>query len=186
MPSRIYLTGGGALSATLREDLEKFFKTPVEVVDLLKMTGIPLPGKNRLSWNTPLMNQALALALRGGNGSAGFNFNKTEKAVTNARNGIKSQLRWTALMAAILFFALGSNLAAGYYADSRKLRHLKEETTKTFKNCCPEVTRIVDPVRQLQQKIIEAGGFPGERNRAHFSSTPGKKRWTHCPRRPGL
>lgn len=159
MPSRIYLTGGGALSATLREDLEKFFKTPIEVVDLLKMTGIPLPGKNRLSWNTPLMNQALALALRGGNGSAGFNFNKTEKAVTNARNGMKSQLRWTALMAVILFFALGSNLAAGYYADSRKLRHLKEETTKTFKNCCPEVTRIVDPVRQLQQKIIEARGF---------------------------
>jgi len=159
--SRIYLTGGGALSAPLRKDLEAVFKLPVVVVDLLKMRGISLQAKDSLSWNAPLMNQALALALRGSNGSRGFNFKKDAPASAEKTDGLKSYLHWTALMLLILFFALGTNLLAGYYADSRKLGHLKEEVTKSFKSSCPEVTRIVDPVRQLQQKINETRNFSG-------------------------
>lgn len=159
MPSRIYLTGGGALAGRLREDLRSFFQLPVEVVDLLEMKKIALQGKIRLAWNAPLMNQALALALRGSEGSRGFNFKKEEPASAKKTDGLKGQLRWTALMLLILFISLGTNLLAGYYADSRKLSHLKEEVTKSFKNSCPEVTRIVDPVRQLQQKINETRSF---------------------------
>lgn len=158
-PSCIYLTGGGSLSGTLREELEAFFNLPVNVVDLPRMKGIALPEKNRLSWNAPLMNQAVALALRGGSGLQSFNFNKGEAAGSSRANGLKSHLRWTAVMLAILFLSLGTNLFAGYYADSRKLDRIRGEITRTFKNSCPEVTRIVDPVRQLQQKISEARGL---------------------------
>jgi len=160
-PARIYLTGGGALSAPLREDMESFFRLPVDVVDLLEMKGVALQGKNRLSWNAPLMNQALSLALRDSNGSRGFNFKKDDPACAEKTEGLKGYLQWSALMLLILFVALGTNLLAGYYADSRKLGQLKEEVTKSFKNSCPEVTRIVDPVRQLQQKINETRNFSG-------------------------
>lgn len=159
--SHIYLTGGGALSESLRKDLETFFKLPVLVVDLLKRRGIALQGKSPLSWTAPLMNQALALALRGLTGSRGLNFRKGENTSTKRPPGLRRQLLWTAVSLALLFLCLGTSLGAHYYADSRKLNTLKAEITKTFKNSCPEVTRIVDPVRQLQQKVNEAKSFPG-------------------------
>jgi general secretion pathway protein L len=158
-PSRIYLTGGGALSDPLRQELGTFFKLPTVVVDLIKMKGIVLQGKNQLSWNAPLMNQALALALRGVDGSRGFNFRKGEIVSAKKPQGLMSHLRWTAIILAILLLCLGTNLIAGYYADSRKLNYLKAEITKSFKSSCPEITRIVDPVRQLQQKISETKNF---------------------------
>jgi len=159
--SRIYLTGGGALSAPLRKDLEAVFKLPVVVVDLLKMRGISLQAKDSLSWNAPLMNQALALALRGSNGSQGFNFKEDEIVSTKKPRGLKSHLLWTATMLAIVLFCLGINLTVRYDADSRKLETIKAEIAKTFKDSCPEITRIVDPVRQLQQKISETKNDTG-------------------------
>jgi len=107
------------------------------------------------------MNQALALALPGLTGSRGFNFKKDEPASTKKPRELRSHLLWTAIMLAVLLLCLGSNLIAHYYADSRKLNDLKAEITKTFKSSCPEVTRIVDPVRQLQQKINETKNFSG-------------------------
>jgi len=160
-PSRVYLTGGGALSAPLREDMESFFRLPVDVVDLLEMKGVALQGKNRLSWNAPLMNQALALALRGSNGSQGFNFKEDEIVSTKKPRGLKSHLLWTATMLAIVLFCLGLNLIVRYDADSRKLETIKADIAKTFKDSCPEITRIVDPVRQLQQKISETKNYTG-------------------------
>lgn len=158
-PSRIYLTGGGALSGRLRENLASFFSIPIEVIDLRERKEIALPAKNR-SWNAPLMNQALALALRGSEGSPGFNFHKFESAPTKKRGrAFKSELRWSALILLVLFLSVGTNLLAGYYVDSRKLTRLREEVTRSFKSACPEVTHIVDPVRQLQQKINETRSF---------------------------
>ncbi|OPY87512.1 MAG: Competence protein A [Syntrophus sp. PtaU1.Bin208] len=159
--SHIYLTGGGALDKAMRRDLGIFFKLPVLVVDLLKGRGIALQGKNPVSWDAPLMNQALALALRGMTASRGFNFKKDETVSKKKPQGIRGQLLWTAAMAVILFLCLATWQIAHYYADSRKLGSIKAEITKTFKSSCPGVTRIVDPVRQLQQKINEAKNFSG-------------------------
>jgi len=161
LPSYLYLTGGGALSDPLRKDLEAVFKLPVVVVDLLKMRGISLQAKDSLSWNAPLMNQALALALRGSNGSQGFNFKEDEIVSTKKPRGLKSHLLWTATMLAIVLFCLGLNLIVRYDADSRKLETIKADIAKTFKDSCPEITRIVDPVRQLQQKISETKNYTG-------------------------
>ncbi|SEM51986.1 general secretion pathway protein L [Syntrophus gentianae] len=159
--AHIYLTGGGVLDEALRKDLESFFKLPVLVVDLLKRRGIALQGKNPMSWNAPLMNQALALALRGMTASRGFNFRKDETVSKKKPQGIRGHLLWTAAMVVIFFLCLATWQIAHYYADSRKLSNLKAEITKTFKSSCPEVTRIVDPVRQLQQKINEAKNVSG-------------------------
>lgn len=160
-PSRLYLTGGGVLSTPLRKELETFFKLPATVVDLVKMKDIVLPSKIQQSWNAALMNQALALALRSDGGSRGFNFRKREAVSPKRAKGLKSHLRWTAVILAIIFLCIVTNLVAGYYADKRKLNYLKAEITKTFKSSCPEITRIVDPVRQLQQKISETKNFSG-------------------------
>jgi len=184
--SHIYLTGGGALSESLRKDLETFFKLPVLVVDLLKRRGIALQGKSPLSWPAPLMNQALALALRGLTGSRGLNFRKSETASTKRPPGLRRQFLWIAVSLALLFLCLGTSLGANYYADSRKLNALKAEITKTFKNSCPEVTRIVDPVRQLQQKVNEAKSFPGGIENGSLFLDQWKKAMDALPENSGI
>jgi general secretion pathway protein L len=184
--SHIYLTGGGALSEPLRKDLETFFKLPVLIVDLLKRRGIALQGKSPASWNAPIMNQALALALRGMTASRGFNFRKDEPASMKKPKGLRGQVLWTAIMLALLFLCLGANLIAHYYADSRKLKDLQAEITKTFKSSCPEVTRIVDPVRQLQQKIKEMKNIPGGIEKGSLFLEHWKKAMDTLPENSGI
>ncbi len=184
--AHLYLTGGGALSEGLRKDLESFFKLPVLVVDLLKRRGIALQGKNPVSWDAPLMNQALALALRGMTASRGFNFKKNEPISKKKPQGIRGHLLWTAIMLVLLLLCLGTDLAVRYYADSRKLSNLKAEITKTFKNSCPEVTRIVDPVRQLQQKINEAKNFSGGMENGPIFLEQWKKAMDALPENSGI
>jgi len=132
------------------------------------------------------MNQALALALRGLTGSRGLNFRKSETASTKRPPGLRRQLLWTAVSLTLLFFCLGTSLGAHYYADSRKLNALKAEITKTFKNSCPEVTRIVDPVRQLQQKVNEAKSFPGGIENGSLFLDQWKKAMDALPENSGI
>ncbi len=186
LPSHLYLTGGGALSDPLRKDLEAFFKLPVLVVDLLQRRGITLPAKHPVAWDGPLMNQALALALRGMTLSKGLNFREEKPASKRELQGLRGHLPWTAVMLALFFLCIGADLTVRYYADSRKLGNLKAEIARTFKGSCPEVTRMVDPVRQLEQKIKEAKNLPGEMEKGPLFLEQWKKAMDTQPEHSGI
>jgi type II secretory pathway component PulL len=103
----------------------------------------------------PDVDRALAVALRRGRKSKGFDFYKDEFKQTRSLAD-KRKLAWRAGLP----LALCCLLAMGYFAyDYRRLtvRHdrLKSEIVEVFKETLPYVTKVVNPVRQLQVQVNE-------------------------------
>lgn len=103
----------------------------------------------------PDVARALAVALRRGRKSKGFDFYKDEFRQTRSLAD-KRKLAWRAGLP-LAFCCL---LALGYFAyDYRGLatRHdrLKSEIVEVFRETLPDATKIVNPVRQLQVEINE-------------------------------
>ncbi|MBE9547104.1 MAG: pilus assembly protein PilM [Proteobacteria bacterium] len=154
-PSKIFLTGGGALYPGIREELREHFSVPVDMVDISATDNIQMEGTTRKSWNPMLMNQALALATRETKKGAGFNFRRGEFELKRKYEKFKKDFRWAAALALIVMFACGIDLYIDYHYDRLYLNKLKHEIITVFKKTCPEVTRIVDPVQQMKVKIAE-------------------------------
>ena len=155
-PSKIFLTGGGALYPGIPKELTAHFSVPVDMVDISSTDDIKMDGRTRRDWNPMLMNQALALATRETKKGVGFNFRRGEFELRKKYEKFKKDFRWVAALAIIVMFAFGVNVFVDYHYDRLYLNKLKHEITDIFKKTCPEVTRIVDPVHQLKVKIAEA------------------------------
>ena len=154
-PSKIFLTGGGALYSALREEMEEFFSVPVETVDLSAADNIRLEEKTKKNWIPMLMNHALALAARETKSATGLNFARGEFGPKRKYGKIKKDIGKAAALLFLILFLLGADSYTGYHYDRIYLDKLKDEITSVFKKTCPEVTRIVDPVQQLRVKIAE-------------------------------
>lgn len=154
-PSKIFLTGGGALYPFSKKEMGDFFAIPVEEVDVSAIDNIQLPEEIKKSWNPMLMNQALALATREAKKADGFNFALGKFGPKRKYEKFIKDFRWIgALVFAVLLF-WGIDFYMDYHYDRNYLNEVKQEITTVFKKTCPEVTRIVDPVQQLKIKIEE-------------------------------
>ncbi|MBN1613883.1 MAG: pilus assembly protein PilM [Deltaproteobacteria bacterium] len=155
MPPAVYLTGGGAFCAPLREALAQYLCLPVECPDLAAEAGVIFDEAVKKDWQPSVMNQALALALRPHRSSAGFDF---RGALLRERRGSREwikKLPWVAAVAAAAIVLAGLESYLDYRLAHARLSNLKAEISASFKQCCPEITRIVDPVSQLKAKIGE-------------------------------
>ncbi|MBW2600164.1 MAG: pilus assembly protein PilM, partial [Deltaproteobacteria bacterium] len=142
-PSRIFLTGGGALYQPFTGEMEAFFSLPVKMVDISIAEGL----------NPMLMNQAIALATGEGKKGAGFNFARGRFRPKRVYEKFRKDFRWVAVLVLIILCVFGIDLYMDYHYSQARLNSLKSEITSVFKKACPEVTRIVDPVQQLKVKI---------------------------------
>lgn len=155
-PGKVFLTGGGALYPPLQKKMETSFSLPIEMVDISAADDITMEKEAGKDWNTMLMNQALALAIRETKRNAGFNFARGEFGPKKKYEKFRKDFRWAAAIVFIILCAFGVDLYIDYHYDRAHLNKLKHEITDVFKKTCPEVTRIVDPVQQLKVRIAEA------------------------------
>ncbi|MBN2283530.1 MAG: pilus assembly protein PilM [Deltaproteobacteria bacterium] len=167
IPSGILLTGGGAHSPGLREELEKALSLPVEDVDIAAIEKVEFDEQFEGPRDPVLMNQALALATRESRRGGGFNFCVGEYTPKKRYEGAKRDIRWVAILAGIVLAFWGADYYVGYHTEKAYVDNLKRTEQIIFKETCPDVAKIVDPVHQLQVKIDEikkasaAGGGPG-------------------------
>ena len=173
-PASVLVTGGGALYKPVVEGLSQDLSVPVAWVDITASGDIQIEANLKKTWESAVMNEALALAVRAmsalpvptrvlhGIGlerarkDLGFNF-KTHEHSTYARYGqFKPDLKWGAVFGALVIFLLGADFILGYHYESRQLQNLKNEIALEFKKIAPETTRIVDPVQQIRTKIAES------------------------------
>ena len=123
-----------------------------------KIPGIRFSGSVAEQWNPDVFDSAFALALSG--------LKKQKKSeVLNFLQGEFSSASWfllskRSLMAAAAVLILICSGALGYlWTDYRALdarsSSLRQEMNDVFKTTFPEVTRIVDPLVQMQSKLRE-------------------------------
>ncbi len=158
-PSKLILTGGGALCNPFMQALARHFPDGAERLDLRAMRHISLPAETAEAWDPMRMNNALALAIRGTRKGNGFNFRKGEFASGGYALMFRENIRRIAAVLLIVFGILVFDSAAGYLIDQRRLSGLKSEVAGVLRKNCPDITRVVDPVQQLKTRVVEAKRF---------------------------
>lgn len=154
-PARVMFTGGGSLFTGLKESFQAVFGVPAEYADLTAGEDFEIEPGAAAAWGLQF-NNALALALRGMKKSAGMDFRRGEFELGRHAVRIRKDLRWAAVMVVTGLAALAAGQGLGYYLDYVKLNRLKSAISSVFRESCPDVTKIVDPVQQLKTKIADA------------------------------
>ena len=156
--SEIFVTGGGALDTQVRQDLGDGLGLPITPVDMAGLAEIKMDESVRSTWQPLIMNQALALAIRPHiKKIAGFNFRPFVLQDQKIKYiGILKNMRWVAVAVAICFLAGLADYYLDYALARARVLRLKSEITAIFKKSAPDIPVIVDPVQQLNGKIVES------------------------------
>lgn len=155
-PARIFLTGGGSRTPGLAEELAALFSVSVEQADLAAAAGIEIDEAFRESWDTAVMDQALALAARPMAKGGGFNFRQRASEARADYGKLRTRLKKSAILSFIILVLAGIEIGLDDYGARLRLAALKRDIQTEFRKIYPEATRIVDPVAQLRGKIAEA------------------------------
>jgi len=155
-PARVFLTGGGSRTAGLVEGLAALFSVSVEQTDLAAAAGIEIDEAFRETWDTAVMDQALALAARPMAKGGGFNFRQRASEARADYGELRTRLKKSAILAFIILTLAGIEIGLADYGARLRLASLKRDIQTEFRKIYPEATRIVDPVAQLRGKIAEA------------------------------
>ncbi len=151
-PLKIVVTGGGALCSYFTDRLSEYFSIAVERLDIRAMRRVSFRPEMTDHWRPMLMNNALALALRGVRKDGGFNFRRQAGDFSL----FKGKLKQIAAVALIVGGILLIDAAAGLFLDYRRSANLKLEIAHLLKTSVPGTTRVVDPVQQLRTRLNEA------------------------------
>jgi Tfp pilus assembly PilM family ATPase len=155
-PARILMTGGGSRTPGLAEGLAELFAVPVERADLAAAVGIEIDEVFRESWDTAVMDQALALAARPMAKGGGFNFRQRASEARADYGELRNRLKKGAYVALVILTLAGIEFGLDDYSARLRLAALKQDIQTEFRKIYPEATRIVDPVAQLRGKIAES------------------------------
>ncbi|BBO80152.1 hypothetical protein DSCO28_07180 [Desulfosarcina ovata subsp. sediminis] len=112
---------------------------------------------NDPAWQTGQLDGALALALVETEGMAGINFSTERTSVQHYWSEYRGQIILTAtLLLLTIIAALGAQMLS-VTARQRQVAALDSQIEAVFRETFPEITRVVNPLQQMQIKIREAG-----------------------------
>jgi Tfp pilus assembly PilM family ATPase len=154
-PSRIVLTGGGALLEGIEEGLSESLSIPVEKFDVLETDSIRIDEAVRERWPSMVMNQAAALATRSVDENVGFNFKRRILAAKRSFDEVKKEIRWVSV-AVLIIVCLGiTDGYLDYRVSKSKLDQIKRDVIAEFKKHSPETKNIREPVAQKALSMLK-------------------------------
>jgi type II secretory pathway component PulL len=155
-PARAYLNGGGILVPEAKEIISRCLEVSAEYVDL--KADIPMQLRDtdvEVVWCPAIMNNALALALRGHKKGPGFNFRQEEFEIRGDLIRYKKDVVNLAVALAVIIVCMIANAATDFYFLKQRYERFNSAITQVFKDTLPDIKRIVNPVQQLKVKISE-------------------------------
>ena len=154
---RIVLTGplaqGTFVSAVIWAD----FEVPVERVDLLTVNEIVCAKEVREQWLGSSCDRALALALQGFK-RTGINLRKNEFAPKRSLFSSKKQMVGAVAAGAALFLGTVGYLGYDYHRLQQRDAALLSTMVTLYKQTFPRVSKVHDPLAEMQARIKAAQG----------------------------
>jgi len=152
-PEKIYLTGSvNGFVARVGQALS----IPVQRADIVSQSPVKLSTETVLTWQPNRMDNALALALMDVSGIKGMNFRKGPYAITKRWLEHKKSIIQTGILAALVLIMMLTHVFFNYYSTQKKVVAIEKQIEDIFRSAFPDVTRIVDPLQQMRQKIDAA------------------------------
>jgi len=136
-----------------REELVNPLFSSIEPIEIAELYALTLSPGTEIG-EAPL-KKALALNLVGYERKVAFNFLTFPQKSEAMGEGVKKALKWGGVLAFLSLFALSLDSYLGYYYKKLRLQALKKEIESTVRIAAPEVTKLVDPLTQLKNKIAE-------------------------------
>ncbi len=156
-PSAVFSAGPQAPLLTTGNGSSTLLEVPVKSIDGLRTFPRLKGSLDTQDWQSGHLDIALALALMETETIAGVNFSTERSTIQHYWGEYRKHIILTAgLIVLALVTALGGQLLA-VNAKQQRLAELDRQIEMVFKNTFPEVTRVVNPLQQMQIKIKEAG-----------------------------
>ncbi len=153
LPEKVFFTGMGALYPGTGQTLERVLDLPAEQVNLRGDKSVQMESDVARAWNSALMDNALALALRHDRHSQGFNFRRGEFEVKKRYSGFKTEIRKVAISLGLILAFLMADLGVDYHLLKTRYEGLDQNIIEVFKKTLPGVTRIVNPMQQMKVEL---------------------------------
>lgn len=160
----IYIDGGAGLTQSSTSLLEAAFNRPCLVCGRAGLLPLPSPLPAQTEHYGHLLTSCLCLGRLGGKIKNGFSFSKEEFAPRRSLASFRNLQKLIAIpLIAFLLLSFGY-LWYNTTALKKQQEALVAEIHGVFKETLPEVSRIVDPLQQLQVAI----------NKTRLTSTEGE------------
>ncbi len=155
LPEHLWLTGTDNDFDSLSFFLNDTIHIPCSTLDLLSAANFTkeFSGENQA---VPGLNNALGLALSTAERTGGLNFRKGQFAIKSQWLEHKTAIIRTGVIAALTALMFFSVLFLENRSLQNRLESLNKEINHIFTSSFPEVTRIVNPVHQMQIHVTEA------------------------------
>jgi len=155
-PEKIFVTGTGNLYPHTVGLLERFIDIPVEEINVVEGDlSIHLDANIAQSWNSAIMDSALALALRGNKQGLSFNFRKDEFEIKRKDTKLRKDIQRVAVFLMVILSLLITYFGMDHYFLKERYRMLDKQIKETFRQTLPDIRRIVDPVKQMRIEITQ-------------------------------
>jgi len=147
-PTTLITTGNG--SSTL-------LGAPVKSIDGIRTFPRLKGSLSTQDWQSGSLDIALALALMETEAVTGVNFSTERTTIQHYWSEYRKNIILTAILIGLALITVLGGQILEVSAKERRLAELDRQIETVFKSTFPEVTRVVNPLQQMQIKIKEAG-----------------------------
>ncbi len=156
-PSAVFSAGPQAPLLTNGNGSSTVLGVPVKSIDDLRTYPRLKGSLDSPDWQSGRLDIALALALMETETVTGVNFSTERSTIQHYWSEYRKHIiGTTAMIVLALVTTLGGQVLA-VNAKQRRLAELDRQIESVFKSTFPEVTRVVNPLQQMQIKIKAAG-----------------------------
>jgi type II secretion system protein L len=156
-PSTVFSAGPQAPLLAAGNGSSMLLGIPVRPIDGIRTFPRLKGSLDTPDWQSGRLDIALALALMETEAVTGVNFSTERSTIQHYWSEYRKNIILTAVLLGIaLVTALGAQVL-GVNAKERRLAELDRQIEAVFRSTFPEVTRVVNPLQQMQIKIKEAG-----------------------------
>lgn len=154
-PEKIFYTGTGAIYSKTKELLEEYLGISAEKIDLSKHNSLFINSAIAQDWNPLFMDNALALALGTNKKGEGFNFRRDDFELKKVSQWNKQIIRKASIAFTFIIVLLAVDISIDYYYLKKRYKALNQEIREVFKETLPQISKIVDPLQQMQVALNE-------------------------------
>lgn len=160
-PSTVFSTGPQSDLLAVGSGSPTVMGLPVQTLADMRTFSRLIKPPDTPDWKSGRLDNALALALMEAEAVGGVNFSSERSTVQYYWNEYRrSIILTTALILLTLTTALVSQ-ALAVRGSSQRLTELDRQIETIFKTTFPEVTRVVNPLQQMQVRLRETGDGSG-------------------------
>ena len=156
-PSTVFSTGPQAPLLTAGNDGSTLLGLPIKSIDVIR-TCLRLNGSlDTPDWQSGSLDVALALALMETEVGGGINFSTERSTIQHYWSEYRGNIILTGVLIVLALATALTGQILAVNAKAHQLADLDRQIEMVFKETFPDVTRVVNPLQQMQIKMKTTG-----------------------------